>query len=211
MTAPKETLGHLSAETTAELLTAAADIVLVLDDDGVIRDLALGDEETELTLTAPDWMGKRWIDIATDNAHAPITRLLNDHREHGGRATIEHRDAQGGTVFVRYHATPLPAGGWIALGRTLRPGAGGASRQRPRAPHERLRSIEQTTALVGQVPLRDLVREATDLIERMCIETALRATQDNRASAAELLGLSRQSLYSKLRRHGLMTSHQDSS
>ncbi|MBK5943951.1 hypothetical protein CCR79_08685 [Halorhodospira halophila] len=43
----------------------------------------------------------------------------------------------------------------------------------------------------------------------MCIETALNITHDNRASAAELLGLSRQSLYSKLRRHGLMTSHND--
>jgi transcriptional regulator PpsR len=66
------------------------------------------------------------------------------------------------------------------------------------------RSMEQITQLVGQVPLRDLVRESTDLIERLCIEAALRLTGDNRASAAEMLGLSRQSLYVKLRRHGLM-------
>ena len=32
----------------------------------------------------------------------------------------------------------------------------------------------------------------------------LRLTRDNRASAAEMLGLSRQSLYAKLRRHGLI-------
>ncbi|MBK1726326.1 hypothetical protein CKO13_04655 [Halorhodospira neutriphila] len=64
--------------------------------------------------------------------------------------------------------------------------------------------IEQLTGLVGRVPLRDLVRQSTDLVERLCIETALRKTRGNRASAAELLGLSRQSLYSKLRRHGLM-------
>ena len=50
------------------------------------------------------------------------------------------------------------------------------------------------------MPLKDLVRESTDLIEALCIETALEVTQDNRASAAELLGLSRQSLYAKLRR-----------
>jgi DNA-binding NtrC family response regulator len=37
----------------------------------------------------------------------------------------------------------------------------------------------------------------------MCIEAALTLTQDNRASAADVLGLSRQSLYSKLRRYGL--------
>jgi hypothetical protein len=47
------------------------------------------------------------------------------------------------------------------------------------------------------------VRESTDLIEKLCIEAALDLTGDNRASAAEVLGLSRQSLYAKLRRYGL--------
>ncbi len=51
--------------------------------------------------------------------------------------------------------------------------------------------------------LKEIVRESTDLIERLCIEAALAYTGDNRASAAEVLGLSRQSLYSKLHRHGL--------
>jgi DNA-binding NtrC family response regulator len=53
------------------------------------------------------------------------------------------------------------------------------------------------------VPLKNLVRETTDLIERLCIEAALELTKDNRASAAEMLGLSRQALYTKLRRYGL--------
>jgi len=65
------------------------------------------------------------------------------------------------------------------------------------------RSIEEMTELVGKVPLKDLVRETTDIIERMCIEAALKMTDDSRASAAEVLGLSRQSLYVKLRRYGL--------
>jgi DNA-binding NtrC family response regulator len=51
--------------------------------------------------------------------------------------------------------------------------------------------------------LKAIVRETTDVIERMCIETALELTGDNRATAAEVLGLSRQSLYVKLRRFGL--------
>jgi DNA-binding NtrC family response regulator len=51
--------------------------------------------------------------------------------------------------------------------------------------------------------LKDIVRESSDLIERLCIEAALSYTSDNRASAAEILGLSRQSLYSKLHRYGL--------
>jgi transcriptional regulator PpsR len=65
------------------------------------------------------------------------------------------------------------------------------------------RSVEQLTELVGRVSLKEIVRESTDLIERLCIEAALAYTDDNRASAAEILGLSRQSLYSKLHRHGL--------
>lgn len=65
------------------------------------------------------------------------------------------------------------------------------------------RSVDQLRDLVGRVSLKEIVREATDLIERLCIEAALKVSGDNRASAAQLLGLSRQGLYSKLRRHGL--------
>ena len=63
-------------------------------------------------------------------------------------------------------------------------------------------SLRDMTELIGRVPLKELVRETSDIIERLCIEAALKTTNDNRASAAELLGLSRQSLYVKLRRYG---------
>ena len=65
------------------------------------------------------------------------------------------------------------------------------------------RSVEQLRELVGRVSLKELVRESADLIERLCIEAALDVSGNNRASAAQLLGLSRQGLYSKLRRHGI--------
>ena len=70
------------------------------------------------------------------------------------------------------------------------------SRELPRSPG-------QLAELVGRMPLKDIVGETTDLIEQLCIETALKMTSDNRASAAQMLGLSRQSLYVKLRRHGI--------
>ncbi len=63
-------------------------------------------------------------------------------------------------------------------------------------------SVDQLTGLVGRVPLREIVRESADFIEKLCIEAALEITGDNRASAAEMLGLSRQGLYSKLKRFG---------
>ncbi len=59
------------------------------------------------------------------------------------------------------------------------------------------------TELVGRVPMKDIVSETTDIIEKLCIEAALELTGNNRASAAEILGLSRQSLYVKLRRFGM--------
>ena len=68
------------------------------------------------------------------------------------------------------------------------------------------RSADQAegfASLVGKVPLKELIRESLDVIEKICIEAALDQTNNNRASAAEILGLSRQSLYIKLRRHGL--------
>lgn len=73
----------------------------------------------------------------------------------------------------------------------------------PTSARELPRSVAQLTELIGRVPLRDLVRETTDVIEKLSIEAALELTGDNRASAAEMLGLSRQSLYVKLRRFGL--------
>jgi transcriptional regulator PpsR len=54
--------------------------------------------------------------------------------------------------------------------------------------------------LVGRRPIKDIVGDTVDTIERMCIEAALELTHNNRASAAEMLGLSRQSLYVKLRK-----------
>lgn len=65
------------------------------------------------------------------------------------------------------------------------------------------RSLEQLRELVGRVSLTEIVRESATLIEQLCIEAALKVTGDNRASAARLLGLSRQHLYTKLRQHNL--------
>lgn len=64
-------------------------------------------------------------------------------------------------------------------------------------------TAEELTRRVGRKPLKDLVRESTDVIERLCIEKALVLTGDNRAAAAGMLGLSRQGLYAKLHRYSL--------
>lgn len=69
---------------------------------------------------------------------------------------------------------------------------------------ETSRSAEELAELVGRVPLKELVRETTEITERLCIEASLRLTGDNRAAAAQMLGLSRQGLYDKLRRYDMI-------
>jgi len=63
--------------------------------------------------------------------------------------------------------------------------------------------------LVGSASLKDIVAETTDVVEKMCIETAVELTRNNRVAAAEMLGLSRQSLYVKLRKYGLIARDAD--
>lgn len=74
------------------------------------------------------------------------------------------------------------------------------------AGNEGLRNVMQ---MVGYSTLRDIVNETTEIIEKMCIETALELTGNNRVAAAELLSLSRQSLYVKLRKFGLLNKAGD--
>ncbi|MEM8851176.1 MAG: transcriptional regulator PpsR [Pseudomonadota bacterium] len=65
------------------------------------------------------------------------------------------------------------------------------------------------TELVGSMPLRDIVASMTDVIEKQCIARAVELTSNNRVAAAEMLGLSRQSLYVKLRKYGLLSRDED--
>ena len=112
------------------------------------------------------------------------------------------RGRQGGTEEVELSAVLADRDGEEHFGFVLRSVAR-RLRDLPPAERDLPRSVEQLTELVGRVALKEIVRESSDLIERLCIEAALAYTSDNRASAAEILGLSRQGLYSKLHRHGM--------
>jgi transcriptional regulator PpsR len=82
--------------------------------------------------------------------------------------------------------------------------AAGASTGIAQMPAEPARNVMD---LVGSASLKDIVAETTDVVERMCIETAVELTNNNRVAAAEMLGLSRQSLYVKLRKFGLLNKN----
>lgn len=117
-------------------------------------------------------------------------------------ATVLHGEYGALTEIEMSAVSLLDSGDSPSFGFTIRnidrriAAADPAGRELPR-------SIAELTKLIGRVPLRDLVRETTDVIEKLSIEAALELTGNNRASAADMLGLSRQSLYVKLRRFGL--------
>ena len=64
-------------------------------------------------------------------------------------------------------------------------------------------SLSSLTDQIGKTSLQKLAKDTTGVVEKHYIEAALEMTNGNRTAAAELLGLSRQSLYVKLSRYGL--------
>lgn len=152
-------------------------------------------EEQARDFALDRWLGRSSVDLNV---------LVASLREHG---TIRHfgtivQGEHGSRSDVEVSAVAVLDGERPCFGFTIRH-VGRRLTAAPETRHALPRSVEQFTELVGRVPLKDLIRETTDVIERLCIESALELTDDNRASAAEMLGLSRQSLYVKLRRYGL--------
>lgn len=146
---------------------------------------------------------------------APLSRFLGrsdvefsvmaaNLREHGSirQFATQLRTAYDAVENVEITAVAVSDNDAFCYGFTIRSIDRSMRAQSPSV-REAPRSVEQLTELVGRVSLKELVRESTDLIERLAIEAALELTGDNRASAADMLGLSRQSLYVKLRRYGL--------
>lgn len=141
------------------------------------------------------WLGRPGIDVEL---------IIGQLREHGSvrnLATIM-RGAAGGQEEIELSGVIAAMDGKDCYGFTIR-NVGRRLRDVPAATRDGPRSVDQLAELVGRMSLKEIVRESTDMIERLCIEAALAYTSDNRASAAEILGVSRQSLYSKLHRHGL--------
>lgn len=170
----------------------------ILSVNTAFLDLAqLASHEQAVGQSLSRWIGRPGVDI---NA------LMAGVRDHGSVRNFSTilRGEYGTSEEVELSGVSVLAGDQSCFGFTIRPVARRSALEPDgRGGHELPRSVEQLTHLVGRVSLKELVREATDVIERLCIEAALELTNDNRASAAEMLGLSRQSLYSKLRRYGL--------
>jgi transcriptional regulator PpsR len=155
----------------------------------------LGSEEQARGNTIDQWLGRPGIDSSMITA-----QLLEKGAIRNFRTIV--RGQFGAVEDVEVSGVAVQEGDMPCMGFTLhRVSRQTVSNVKPET--SLLRSGDDFTRLVGKVPLKELIRESTDIIERLCIESALQLNSDNRAGAAEMLGISRQSLYVKLHRYGI--------
>ena len=147
------------------------------------------------------WLGRTSVDLGV---------LVTNLRQRGSiKLFATHLRAEHGSLTdVEISAVALGAGDEGLLGFAIRD----VGRRLPASMNGRddlPSSVSQLTELVGRLPMKDIVGNTAGLIEQMCIRAALELTRDNRVAAAELLGLSRQSLYVKLRRYDMLEADID--
>jgi len=187
-----------------KLVERVPDGFVVTDHDGMIiaaneafLEMAQLRAETQAQGESLDrWLGRPGVDLGV---------LLTNLKQYGSVRLFSCalRDEFGAETDVEISAGSVLNGDEQCYGFAIRSISRRAAPQIA-APRTFPKSLEQIIELIGRVSLKDLVREATDVIERLSIEAALTMTGNNRASAAEVLGVSRQSLYVKMRRHGLI-------
>jgi transcriptional regulator PpsR len=143
-----------------------------------------------------DWLGRNSVDWGVISTH-----LRQSHPVRGFATELKTLSGLNVPVEINAIGLTLPEGIYAFFIRDV-------ERQRviesPAASPALAGQLSELSSLVGRMPIKDIVGETTDMIERSCIQSALTLTQNNRASAAEMLGLSRQSLYVKLRRFGML-------
>jgi transcriptional regulator PpsR len=200
---PEQGSGVVRRSPLLGLIEHAPDAVVVTDLEGNVRyanraflDLTqLASEDQVRGEPLANWIGRPGADV-------PV--FLSMLRKHGAVRLIATaaRGVHGMTSEVEISGSWQPEGSDPAIVFLMRD-VGRRLMQGPVGARDLTRAVEQLTGLVGRTSLRELVRDTVDLVERHFIEAALELTGDNRTSAAEVLGVSRQSLYVKLRRHQL--------
>ncbi len=193
----------------AEYTNSAPDAIVLTDRNGII--LQANAAFVELVQVATDrqvrgvslgrWLGRTSVDLGVLVSNLRQRRTLK-------LFSTQLRAEYGSLTQVEISAALVDDTDTSILGFTIRD----VGRRLPAASHQRediSQSVAQLAELVGRVPMKTIVGNTADLIEQMCIKAALELTRNNRAAAAELLGLSRQSLYVKLRRYDLLESGAD--
>lgn len=200
---PSADEGNASQNALQQLAQDAPDGLVVTDGEGRILatnrafvELIQAGHEGQVRGESLDrWLGRAGVDLSV-----LLSNLRQRDRVRLFATTL--RGDLGGQMDVEISATRMPLADRPAYGFSIRDVSRRLTAE-PSSARALPRSAVELRELVGRVPLKDIVGDTTDLIEKMCIQAALELTRDNRASAAEMLGLSRQSLYVKLRRYGI--------
>ena len=200
---PGRGLPRAAPPRTDELLEALPDAFVVADADGRVRRANRAFLELVQCATEGAVLDEplaRWL--ATPGMDAGV--LLRTLREHGEVRLFSTTltGILGTEAEVEISGTASSAGGPLALGLLIRD----VSRRTipaDGATDELRAEIAGVLRDMGRLPLPVLVRNTAAVVERACIEQALRDAGGNRTAAADALGLSRQSLYAKLERYGL--------
>jgi transcriptional regulator PpsR len=187
----------------AQALALLPEACVIVDEDGTVIDVnahfielaGLAGKSQVIDRNISDWLGASPVDM-----NVLVTRLKKLGLVRRFSSILN--DSQGSARPVVLSASGYDSGGRqrIAISISENSRTDGHFRLQPSGD---ISAASDFSELIGRVPLKELIRDAADIIEKMCIEAALRQTGNNRASAADLLGLSRQSLYMKLRRYGL--------
>jgi transcriptional regulator PpsR len=188
--APKALLADLDAEAAAGLIAATSDVVLVMDREGVIRDIAFGSDE--LAAEWPDGrLGRPWVDTVTVESRAKVAALLAEAEASTAGAALRWRHVNhpsprggGGDLAVLYAAVRLGKDGRIvAVGRDLRATAALQQRlvdaqQSMERDYSRLRHVETRYRLLFQA-----TSEAV-----LILDAATRKVIEANPAAGQLLG-----------------------
>jgi transcriptional regulator PpsR len=204
--------GSKASQTLSALFAASSDAIVLTDAKGMIRDV----NESFLVLTdaaqlrdvkersLSDFLVRGAVDLKLLLEAASKSGRMSHYSAQissvvGNRVSVDisiaqlrHRSRDKGFGFIIRDVTPM-------------------SSSEPEVPSGMMTedAMKNVMDLVGTASLKELVSATSDVVEKMCIETAIRLTNNNRVAAAEMLGLSRQSLYVKLRKHGLIDSSPD--
>ena len=122
---PEQFLAGLDAQTAASLISAAADVALILDEHGVIQDMAFGTDELKQH-GHHDWLGKPWLQTVTIESRPKVEEMLSEATTNGSIRWrhINHPSADSADLALLYTIVPLNRGVGpqraVAFGRDLR-------------------------------------------------------------------------------------------
>ncbi|MDE2049061.1 MAG: transcriptional regulator PpsR, partial [Betaproteobacteria bacterium] len=123
-------LSGVDVSVAASLIAAAADIAVVLDADGVVRDVAVVSDTLKLD-GMDTWVGQPWTSVVTVESRPKVAALMRDAAERSTRKWrhINHPTPSGADVPVLYAAVQVgDKGSVVAFGRDY--GAAASLQQR---------------------------------------------------------------------------------